>query len=375
MTKYDSGLYLKLNNFGFTEKSIAEVKNFLLDGDLHDSLDTTQKKTRYKKIWSSDKWKVESNDLIYKPLNLTVVPDDERAEVLKKIYEDITQGPGQGISLLYKRVRNKYLNVRRSDVSLFLKAQIPYQLTRPQQHKMNKPILAKSPSERWGIDCINMLAYASANGGVNTGWKYILTVVDYYSRRVFLRPLKAQKAVNVRDALISIVANDTKTYPRILQCDNGGEFKGETSDWMREHNISVIKTLSYSPESNGLVELKNKLIRNVLRECMIRTNSRNWVNHLQTCANLLNTQQNGTTKRNPNDIWKEGHELQGEQDKAVIQLHEKRIENSVKNNPTEEYKVGDYVRVKMGTLFSSVRKQIKSGDKKLIVVNFSPTVY
>ena len=73
MAKYDSGIYLQLNNYGFSEKSIADVKKFLLDGDLPESLDTTQKKTRYKKKWSSDKWKVEGSDLMYKPLNITVV--------------------------------------------------------------------------------------------------------------------------------------------------------------------------------------------------------------------------------------------------------------------------------------------------------------
>ncbi len=124
-----------------------------------------------------------------------------------------------------------------------------------------------------------------------------------------------------------------------------------------------------------MVEGRNKLVRNILREINIRTNSRNWTNHLQTTANLLNTQRNGTTKRNPNDIWKEGHELQVEHDQSIIRLHERRIVNAIKNNDTTEYRIGDFVRVKMGTLYSSVRKLIKSRDKKNIVVNYSPTVY
>jgi hypothetical protein len=144
---------------------------------------------------------------------------------------------------------------------------------------------------------------------------------------------------------------------------------------MKDNNITYIKTLSYSPESNGLVEGTNKKIRNVLREIMIRTNSRNWTTHLQTTANLLNTQSNGTTKRTPNSIWKQGHELQGEQDRDTIRRHEQRIINAVKNNPTTEYKIGDFVRVKMGTLYSSLRKLLKSGDRKNVVVNYSPTVY
>jgi hypothetical protein len=32
---------------------------------------------------------------VYSPINLIVVPDDKRNDVLKKVYEDITQGPGQ----------------------------------------------------------------------------------------------------------------------------------------------------------------------------------------------------------------------------------------------------------------------------------------
>jgi IS30 family transposase len=316
-------------------------------------LNTSQKRTRFKQRWSKD-WEVRSDKLVYKPLNLTVVPDGERNTVLKTIYEDLTQGVGQGISLLHKRIRDKYLNIRRSDVGTFLKSQKVYQITRPQNHIINKPVMSTPPNNRWGMDCISMISYASANGGINEGTKFILTVVDYYSRKVWLRPLKSQTAVNVLNQLINIVA-ETKTFPKILVCDNGGEFKGETLAWMKEHNIQVINTLSYSPESNGLTELKNKLVRNVLREIMILTNSRNWTQHLQTTANLLNTQMNGTTKRAPNSIWREGHELQGEQDRATIRRHEQRVINSVKNNPTTEYKIGDFVRVKMGRgLFSPV---------------------
>jgi hypothetical protein len=219
-----------------------------------------------------------------------------------------------------------------------------------------------------------MVSYAPANGGTDRGWKFILTVVDYFSRKVWLRPLKSQTAINVRNALINIVA-ETKTYPRIVQADNGSEFQAETSEWFKQHNITYIKTLSYSPESNSLVEGRNKLVRKILREINIRINSRNWTNHLQTTANLLNSQRNGTTKQTPDNVWKEGHELQGEQDQSIIRLHEKRITNAIKNNNTTEYKIGDFVRVKMGTLYSSVRKLIKSGDKKNIIVNYSPTVF
>jgi hypothetical protein len=50
------------------------------------------------------------------------------------MYEDITLGVGQGVSLFYARIRDKYLNIRRSDVSTFLKSQKLYQITKSQNH-------------------------------------------------------------------------------------------------------------------------------------------------------------------------------------------------------------------------------------------------
>jgi hypothetical protein len=137
--KYDADLYMKYNNYGFSDKSISDVKNYLATQTLPISLNTSQKRTRFIQKWSKD-WETRNGKLIYKPLNLTVVPDSERDTILKGIYEDIKQGVGQGIDLFYKRIRDKCLNIRRSDVSDFLKKQKVYQITRPQNHIINKPI-------------------------------------------------------------------------------------------------------------------------------------------------------------------------------------------------------------------------------------------
>jgi hypothetical protein len=87
----------------------------------------------------------------------------------------------------------------------------------------------------------------------------------------------------------------------------------------------------------------------MLREIMIRNYNCNWINHLGTVETLMNTTVNSTSKRAPNDIWTPGHPLQGEVNPNVINSHKTRVANVVKNNSTTEYKVADYVRVKMGT--------------------------
>ena len=71
------------------------------------------------------------------------------------------------------------------------------------------------------------------------------------------------------DKSLTSIIEETSTYPQIIQADNGSEYIYETIDWMKENNVVYIKTLSYTPTSNGLVEHKNRHIREVLRELMI----------------------------------------------------------------------------------------------------------
>ena len=235
---------------------------------------------------------------------------------MKELYKYNVTGVSRGITMFYHTICDKYLNICRNDVSNFLKNQKIYQITRTQNHVINKPILSRNVNERYGIDCIDMTSFAKENGGINNGYKFILRVVDYFSRYIWARKMKTQTAINVTKAFKSIV-EETKTYPKRIQADNGSEFMNEISKWTKGNNITYIKTNSYSPQSNGLVEGKNRRIREVLCELMIRNNNKKWTNSLQIACEDLNSQRNGTTKRTLISIWRPGHEMI-QKDKEII---------------------------------------------------------
>ena len=157
----------------------------------------------------------------------------------------------------------------------------------------------------------NMTSYASSYGGLQDDYKFIWTVVDYFSRFVWARKMKTQTAFNVTKVLKNIV-EETQAYPKITQVDNGTEFMNQTTEWIKYNNIVYIKTLSYTPTSNGVVEHKNRRIREVLRELMIRINNRNWTNSLQIACNHFNSERNGTTKQKPESIWRPGQEIRND---------------------------------------------------------------
>ena len=85
-------------------------------------------------------------------MNLEVVPNNKREETMKEIYENETIGPSRGIEMFSHTICELYLNIRGSDASDFLKQQKVCQMTRTQNHRINKPILATNVNERWGID-------------------------------------------------------------------------------------------------------------------------------------------------------------------------------------------------------------------------------
>ena len=371
-----TNLFLKLNNYDFSTENVNKIKMWI----------TNNRPRIYNKHFR-DMWSdfiVENGKLIYKPAHLIVVEPELKQQVLEEVYNKLTSS-GQGISKFYHTICLNYVGIRREDVEEFLIHQQSYQLSHPFKHHINKPILSYFPNERWAIDLIDMQRYKN----VNRNYIYILSCIDYFTKKIWLKGLKHKTAEDVVHAMNEIVQEST-VYPKIIQKDNGGEFQGELNDWMNEHDIKFINTLSYSPQSNGLIESTNNQIRRILREISIRTNSLNWIDQLKTVCDDKNNQKSNATKYTPNQLWTptnsevivsngkrhipfvHGLSRRQIQEQVVNRIRESAVNKLSFDNP---FSVGDLVRVKMNALYSQVRAMIKNHDKKFVVVSYSPTIF
>jgi hypothetical protein len=324
-------LILQLNNYQYNQQVIDDVLAFKTTGNVPAHI---KPKKRFIKKWTP--FYIANNHLIYRPNNLTVIIDpNEREEVLKKLFDDDRTGVGAGIKQFYHTVCSKYLNIKRKDVADFLKRQKVYQMSRNTHHKINKPILATAPNERWSIDLVSMERYAKQN----QNFIQILTCIDHFSRYVWAVPIKNKESHDVSIAMGEI-CRKAGVYPHILQKDNGGEFQGETNTFMEQHNIKWINTLSYSPQSNGLIENFNNQLRKMLRELMIRNRNLVWYNKLDLCCSIKNTQKNGTTKERPIDIWNDlPYETQNKDlHLPVAENIQYKAKQNVLKNKTQEFK-------------------------------------
>jgi transposase InsO family protein len=268
----------------------------------------------------------------------------------------------------------KYLNLTRDETKEFLKNQSYYQLTKQPIKTTNKPIVVSYPNERWSADLIDINQYASSNSNN----KFILTVIDNFSKYVFAVPLKNKEAQTITDGFEKIVNEQAeKTYPSSIQTDNGTEFAGEFIDWCKANRIFMKKSLSYSPTSNSLIENFNNILRKMIREGFVRTNSFNWIKYLDQYLTNRNNTPHSLTKHPPSVIWKPSREriVGDEIVDEVKQTIKSNAKMKMKLNQVENFYSGEMVRVLLSSLFPKIRKLIKSNLQKLLPVKYSPNVY
>lgn len=357
----------KLNNITYDDKTVEQIKEYATKKKIPNFLSTSHRNRFIEKFRH---FVVQDGKLFFKHVDflLQVVKPEEVEDILKKEYADAGVSAGMGIYKFYRKLCDKYCGIKLKDVKEFLPKQQYYQLTKSTRHIVNKPILTERPNERWGIDLIDMNRYVAHNNN----YRHILTCIDYFSKYCWAVPLKNKEAVDVVEGM-DIITAKAGVFPDIIQKDNGGEFQKELNVWMKQHNVKYINTLSYSPQSNGLIENFNKQLRKILREMSVRTKSLNWVDNLQSACDSKNAMVNSTTKYAPNKLWTAKNNNRNFR-QAIIKEKIKGKAKAMLDKITE-FEIGDYVRIKMLALQSQIRQKIKNGNKKYIVVNYSPEIY
>ena len=266
-------------------------------------------------------------------------------------------------------------------------------LPREYEKVINKPILAKVANERWETDLLDLSTYNSNRfpmHNINLNHWLILVVVDCFSRKVMARALQNKRDGTINQAFQNI-CNAEHTFPHILQCDGGSEFKGRLlRNFLNANNIQRIVTAPFTPTSNGLVERINKEIRKKMRSVFIANGNLNWFNFVQNIVDNINDKKTSATKFSPNQLWTQGyhpvdnpqnHHLNDHSNNNEIIEHVQHNLIARANAQLERgrqphvYVVGDRVRIRMTRFFPPLRRLIKEGRGKTIIVRYTPEIY
>jgi hypothetical protein len=369
--------FLTLNNLFPDDKTIDEVIQYKQTNQLPDTINSATKRRRF--LEKFQQFQVENGKLFYNKenLHLQVIKKTEISDILNETYDNLKTGLG-GIVVFYKYICSKYINIKRKEVAEFLKSKPLYQIVRKDRHRVNKPILAYNNNSIWSIDLIDLNYFLQHN----RRYRYILTVVDVFSRHLWLEKLKKKEAEEYTQAMIRIT-NRAGVRPDSFLSDNGLENLGEFKQWCKENGIKQRFIRSHTPQAN-LVESTNKIVRSKLNQIFARTNSLTWIDNLKDVEDWRNSSYIRSIKGSPNQIWTP-EKIRPEQlaeipnlskddysPPAVLSRHLTQIKQKIAKFQQTEFNEGDLVRVRMSALFAGVRQVIKSGDRKQIVIEYCP---
>lgn len=188
-------------------------------------------------------------------------------------------------------------------------------------------VITKGKDDLWQADLVEMIPYAKVNRGI----KYLLTVIDVYSKFAFAEPVRNKTGALVTDAFRTIIERSKRT-PQHLQTDQGKEFYNKDfAGYLKSIHVHHYST--YSNLKASVVERFNRTLKGLMwREFTVQGTYR-WLHLVQQLVTRYNGTKHRTIGMAPSEV----------RDNRLL----KTVYNRVKmaDPSRHRFSVGDYVRL------------------------------
>ena len=182
--------------------------------------------------------------------------------------------------------------------------------------------------ETWQADLVVMESHSREN----KGYKYILTVIDNFSKFAWAKALKNKTGKAVTAALKSIF--ESGRAPKNLHVDQGTEFYNkECKDMLKSKNINLYSTFSNLKAS--IVERFNRTLKTKMWKLFSNRGSYKWIDILPDLISEYNNSIHRTIKMKPKDVNFENEYI----------VKRNFDYSNIKNFIPSKFKVGDKVRI------------------------------
>ena len=146
----------------------------------------------------------------------------------------------------------------------------------------------------WSLDILDLKDYGQEN---NRGYRYVLVVIDNFSKYGWTIPLKNKNAQTIKDSFENILIS-SKRKSNLVESDRGKEFYNNIfRDFLNKNNIKL-----YSRNSSyGAVfaERFNRTIRDLLKKIVFEQGDAKWIDVLPTITKQYNNRIHSSTKLTP----------------------------------------------------------------------------
>ena len=209
---------------------------------------------------------------------------------------------------------------------------LSYTLHKPVRRRFPMaPTMVFGRDEQWQMDLVDMQKLSKWN----KGYKYMLTVIDVFSKVAWAEPLKTKSASNMLVALAKLERH-FPAAPIRVQTDKGTEFfNKQVQAWFKKKKWHHFVTLG-DPKAS-VVERWHRTLKQRMFRYFTAHNTLRWIDILPDLVMAYNESYHSSIGMAPLDVNADN------EDKVWNRLYAARLRPRKKKKPT--LRVGDKVRL------------------------------
>lgn len=177
--------------------------------------------------------------------------------------------------------------------------------------ELHRAVIKKFPKRKivttciddlWAADLVIMDRYVKENDG----YRYMLNVIDTFSKYAWSEPLTRKSGQHVADAFETIIRRAEKTghnAPNLLHVDKGREFVNKDFKQLLEtYGIKMYHT--ENEEKSAIVERFNRTLNERMKVQFEMRHTFRWIDTVQDLLRQYNTAVHRTIRMRPSDVDK-----------------------------------------------------------------------
>ena len=214
--------------------------------------------------------------------------------------------------------------------------QIANEITKPAfKNYPTRQVISNYPNEIWSVDLVEL----SKISDDNDNYKYLLCIVDVFTRFAWVIPLKNKSEKDVLDGFKKAVKDNKNVYPTYIWSDQGKEFKNKSmTKWCSDNDIKQYST--YGNSKSSIVERFNRTMKNIMWKWLLGHRTYRYIDDLPDMVQQYNNNVHRSIKMTP-------QQAKNLDDKGIQKLWFHQYSDTKTNPHPQKFKVGDVVRLSL----------------------------
>ena len=243
-------------------------------------------------------------------------------------------------STFVKQLKNEGIKITKKEIDDFLVSRVEQQQTTIQSNrkKLLGKIVAYRPLSLIQMDIFDMQNYTRTN----KGYKYILCIIDVFTRKVWTYAMKKKDNDNVQESFKKFLQQSgiQNNTPTILMSDNDSTFINKSFQEILEKNKIIHQpNIIDDHHALGLIDRFARTIKTIFTRLFVQTKSDNWIDHIdEIVGNYNNNGHTAIDNIKPNDAFLK---------KNLKKIYNINYEKSLFNISVSDIDVNDKVRIKL----------------------------